>query len=350
MSTQIILTGDRPTGKLHLGHYAGSLKKRVELQEQGYKQFIFIADLQALTDNARNPELIQESLIEVAMDYLAIGIDPQKTTIFVQSQIPELSELTMYYMNLVNVSRLYRNPTVKDEIKQKGFETSLPTGFLVYPISQAADITAFNANFVPAGEDQEPVIEQAREIVRTFNSIYGEVLIEPKIMLPDDKACQRLPGLDGKAKMSKSLNNAIYLSDESSVIKEKIMSVFTDPEHLKVADPGHIEGNTMFTYLDAFCTDAHFAAFLPEYSGLDELKAHYRHGGLGDVKVKLFLNNIIQDTLKPIRELRRYYEKHADEVFEILRSGSIDARQVASSTLARVRNAIGLNYHEKLPL
>lgn len=351
MSKQIVLTGDRPTGKLHLGHYVGSLKKRVELQDsKDYKQYVFIADLQALTDNARNPELIRENLIEVAMDYLAVGLDPNKTVIFVQSQIPELSELTMYYMNLVNVARLYRNPTVRDEIAQKGFESSLPAGFLLYPVSQAADITAFNANFVPAGEDQEPVIEQAREIVRTFNRIYGDVLVEPKIILPSNEGCYRLPGIDGKSKMSKSLNNAIYLSDEESVIKEKVMRVFTDPKHLKVSDPGHIEGNTLFTYLDAFCTDDHFTEFLPEYKCLEELKAHYRRGGLGDVKVKMFLNNILQELLRPIRNKRKYYEAHKDEVYQILKTGSLEARQVAANTLTKVRDAIGVNYYGKLSL
>ncbi len=350
MGKPIVLTGDRPTGKLHLGHYVGSLKKRVELQDKDYQQYVFIADLQALTDNARNPELIRENLIEVALDYLAVGLDPEKTVIFVQSQIPELSELTMVYMNLVTVSRLYRNPTVKDEIKQRGFGSSLPAGFLLYPVSQAADITAFNANFVPAGADQEPLIEQVREIVRTFNGIYGEVLIEPEIMLPEKSVWNRLPGIDGKAKMSKSLNNAIFLSDEPSVIREKVMRIFTDPTHLKISDPGHTEGNTMFTYLDAFCTDAHFAEFLPEYRNLDELKAHYRRGGLGDVKVKLFLNNILQEELKRFREKRQFHEGRVDEVYTILREGSLNARQVAAKTLASVRSAIGINYDGKLLL
>lgn len=347
---KVLLTGDRPTGKLHLGHYVGSLKKRVELQEQEYIPYVFIADLQALTDNSRNPQLIQENLIEVAMDYLAVGLNPSKTTIFVQSQIPELSELTMYYMNLVTLSRLNRNPTVKTEIAQKGFENSIPAGFLLYPISQAADITAFNADLVPAGEDQAPVVEQAREIVRTFNGIYGDVLVEPQILLPDNSACNRLAGIDGKAKMSKSLNNAIYLSDDEKTIKEKVMRIYTDPLHLKISDPGHLEGNTLFSYLDAFCTDESFKAFLPEYACLDELKAHYTKGGLGDMKVKKFLNNILQDMLLPIREKRKYYECHKDEVYEILKVGSMEARKVASDTLTKVRNAIGLDYSGKLYL
>ena len=347
---EIVLTGDRPTGKLHLGHYVGSLKKRVELQNRGYRPFVFIADLQALTDNARNPALIRESLVQVAMDYLAVGLDPGKTVLFVQSQIPELSELTMYYMNLVTVARLYRNPTVKDEITQKGFETSLPAGFLTYPVSQAADITAFGANFVPVGDDQVPMIEQTREIVRSFNQIYGEVLVEPEAMLPDRDVCHRLPGVDGRAKMSKSLGNAIYLSDDAKTIREKVMSIFTDPLHLKVSDPGHTEGNTMFTYLDVFCTDAHFAAFWPDYANLDELREHYRRGGLGDMKIKLFLNNVMQELLAPIREKRAYYEARPGEVYEILRAGSAQARKAASDTLNRVREAIGVNYYGELPL
>jgi len=348
---QVILTGDRPTGKLHLGHYVGSLATRVQLQNTGlYKQFVFIADFQALTDNARNPQLVQQSLLEVAMDYLAVGLDPAKTTLFVQSQIPEISELTMYYLNLVTVARLQRNPTVKDEIAQKGIETSLPAGFLTYPINQAADITAFNADLVPVGEDQMPVIEQAREIVRSFNQIYGDVLVEPKGMLPDAEVCRRLPGVDGNAKMSKSLGNAIYLSDSADDIKKKVMSVFTDPLHLKVSDPGHTEGNVMFTYLDAFCTDEHFAALWPEYANLEELKAHYRRGGLGDMAVKRFLNEIMQQMLAPIREKRAYYESRPDEVYDILRTGSAAAREVAAGTLARVRDAVGTSYFGKLRL
>lgn len=348
---QVILTGDRPTGKLHLGHYVGSLATRVQLQNTGdYKQFVFIADFQALTDNARNPQLVQQSLLEVAMDYLAVGLDPAKTTLFVQSQIPEISELTMYFLNLVTVARLQRNPTVKEEIAQKGIETSLPAGFLTYPINQAADITAFNADLVPVGEDQMPVIEQAREIVRSFNQLYGDILVEPKGMLSENSTHRRLPGVDGNAKMSKSLGNAIYLSDSADEIKKKVMSVFTDPLHLKVSDPGHTEGNVMFTYLDAFCTDEHFAALWPDYANLDELKAHYRRGGLGDMAVKRFLNEIMQQMLAPIREKRSYYEAHPDEVYEILREGSKAAREVAAGTLARVRDAVGTNYFGKLTL
>ncbi len=349
MKKQILLTGDRPTGKLHLGHYVGTLRKRVELQDDPkYKQYVFISDQQALTDNARNPKLIRTNLIEVAFDYLAVGISPEKTVIFVQSQIPELAELTMYYMNLVTVARLQRNPTVKEEIKQKNFRASIPAGFLLYPISQAADITAFNTDFVPAGDDQEPVIEQTREIVRTFNSIYGEVLVEPQVMLPDRTVCNRLPGIDGQSKMSKSLGNAIFLADEPEEVQHKIMKIFTDPNHLKVSDPGTVEGNTMFTFLDAFCTDAHFAEYLPEYSCLDELKDHYRRGGLGDVKVKKFLNKILQAELAPIRQRRQRLEENKREVYQILLDGSLVAREVAAKTLERVRNAIGLNYFEIL--
>jgi len=349
MRKQILLTGDRPTGKLHLGHYVGTLRKRVQLQDDArFKQYVFISDQQALTDNARNPELIRANLIEVAMDYLAVGISPEKTTLFVQSQIPELAELTMYYMNLVTVSRLQRNPTVKDEIKQKDFKQSIPAGFLLYPISQAADVTAFNADFVPAGEDQEPVIEQAREIVRTFNSIYGEILVEPKVLLPDRTACNRLPGVDGQTKMGKSLGNAIYLADEPEEIQQKVMRIYTDPNHIHVSDPGKIEGNTLFIYLDAFCTDDAFHEFLPEYSSLDELKAHYKRGGLGYVKVKKFLNNILQAELAPIRQKRALLEKNKREVYQILLDGSKVARQVAAETLEKVRNAIGLNYFDFL--
>jgi tryptophanyl-tRNA synthetase len=347
MKKQILVTGDRPTGKLHLGHYVGTLRKRVELQDDPkYKQYVFISDQQALTDNARNPELIRTNLIEVALDYLAVGISPEKTVLFVQSQIPELAELTMYYMNLVTVARLQRNPTVKEEIKQKEFKASIPAGFLLYPVSQAADITAFEADFVPAGEDQEPVIEQTREIVRTFNSIYGEVLVEPQVMLPDLKACNRLPGVDGQSKMSKSLGNAIYLADKPEEVQQKIMKIFTDPNHLKVSDPGTVEGNTMFTFLDAFCTDTHFVEYLPEYSCLEELKEHYRRGGLGDIKVKKFLNKILQAELAPIRQRRQQLEENKREVYQILLDGSLIAREVAAKTLERVRNAIGLNYFD----
>lgn len=348
---QIILTGDRPTGKLHLGHYVGSLRNRVAMQESGkYIPYIFISDLQALTDNARDPEKIRRNLIEVALDYLAVGIDPKKSVIFVQSQIPELAELTMYYMNLVTLSRLQRNPTIKTEIKERGFEKSVPVGFLTYPISQAADITAFDARYVPGGEDQEPILEQDREIVRTFNSIYGETLVEPYLITPDKDICKRLPGTDGKNKMSKSLNNCIYLSDEPEVIQKKVMSMFTDPNHLRVEDPGDVENNAVFKYLDALCTDEHFQKYLPEYKNLEELKAHYRRGGLGDVKIKRFLNNVIQETLAPIRERRHYYEQHIDYVYNMLEEGSKVARQKAAEVLKRVRRAIGVEYFEDMEL
>lgn len=344
MSKKIILTGDRPTGKLHLGHYVGSLKNRVELQNNGdYEVFVFAADLQALTDNARNPEKIRNSLKEVAIDYLSVGLDPKKTTIFVQSQVPELAELTIYYLNLVTIARLKRNPTIKTEIIERGFGDAIPIGFLTYPISQAADITAFNADLVPVGEDQMPLIEQCREIVNTFNSIYGEVLKMPEAMIPED-VCKRLPGIDGKAKMSKSLGNCIYLSDDSETVKKKVMSMFTDPNHLKVEDPGNVNDNPVFTYLDAFATDEHFTKYLSEYKNLDELKEHYRRGGLGDVKVKKFLYDVIEDTLMPIREKRAYYENHLDEVYKMLEDGSKKARKVASETLNKVREAIGINY------
>ena len=350
-SKQIVLTGDRPTGKLHLGHYDGSLKNRVTMQESGkYVLYIFISDLQALTDNARNPEKIRRNLIEVALDYLAVGIDPKKSVIFVQSQIPELSELTMYYLNLVTLSRLKRNPTIKTEIKDRGFEKSIPVGFLAYPISQAADITAFDAKFVPGGEDQEPILEQDREIVRTFNSIYGETLVEPYLIPPDNHVCKRLPGIDGKNKMSKSLNNCIYLSDEPEVIQKKVMSMFTDPNHLKKEDPGNVENNVVFKYLDALCTDKHFNEYLPEYKNLNELKEHYRKGGLGDVKIKKFLNDVIQKILAPIRERRHYYEKHIDYVYDMLEDGSKVARQKAAEVLKRVRKAIGIEYFEDIEL
>ena len=344
---QILLTGDRPTGKLHLGHYVGSLKNRVEMQNSGkYIPYIFIADLQALTDNARNPEKIRNSLIEVALDYLSVGIDPEKSVIFVQSQIPELSELTMYYMNLVTLSRLERNPTIKSEIKEREFGNSIPVGFLTYPISQAADITAFDAEVVPAGEDQAPILEQDREIVRTFNSIYGDILVEPTLITPSNNICKRLPGTDGKSKMSKSLGNCIYLSDDKETVKKKVMSMYTDPDHIRVEDPGKVEGNTVFIYLDAFCNNEHFKKYLPEYSNLDELKDHYRKGGLGDVKIKKFLINVLEELLEPIREKRHYYEEHIDYVYDMLASGSKKARIKASEVLKRVRKAIGVEYFE----
>lgn len=345
---KIILTGDRPTGRLHVGHYAGSLKERVELQNSGQfdKVFIMIADAQALTDNAEHPEKVRENVLEVALDYLACGIDPEKSTIFIQSAVPQLTELTAYYMNLVTVSRVQRNPTVKTEIKMRNFEASIPVGFFVYPISQAADITAFRATAVPVGEDQLPMLEQCKEIVNKFNSVYGETLTEPEIILPSNKACLRLPGIDGKAKMSKSLGNCIYLSDEADVIKKKIMSMFTDPNHVRVEDPGKVEGNPVFIYLDAFSRSKHFAEFLPEYANLDELKAHYQRGGLGDVKVKKFLNNVMQAELAPIRERRHMWEQRLDEVKLILKQGSETARAAAAETLHDVRAAMQINYFE----
>lgn len=345
---KIILTGDRPTGRLHVGHYAGSLKERVELQNSGQfdKVFIMIADAQALTDNAEHPEKVRENVLEVALDYLACGIDPEKSTIFIQSAVPQLTELTAYYMNLVTVSRVQRNPTVKTEIKMRNFEASIPVGFFVYPISQAADITAFRATAVPVGEDQLPMLEQCKEIVNKFNSVYGETLTEPEIILPSNKACLRLPGIDGKAKMSKSLGNCIYLSDEEDVIKKKIMSMFTDPNHVRVEDPGKVEGNPVFIYLDAFSRPEHFAEFLPEYANLDELKAHYQRGGLGDVKVKKFLNNVMQAELAPIRERRHMWEQRLDEVKLILKQGSETARAAAAETLHDVRAAMQINYFE----
>lgn len=345
---KIILTGDRPTGRLHVGHYAGSLKERVELQNSGQfdKVFIMIADAQALTDNAEHPEKVRENVLEVALDYLACGIDPEKSTIFIQSAVPQLPELTAYYMNLVTVSRVQRNPTVKTEIKMRNFEASIPVGFFVYPISQAADITAFRATAVPVGEDQLPMLEQCKEIVNKFNSVYGETLTEPEIILPSNKACLRLPGIDGKAKMSKSLGNCIYLSDEADVIKKKIMSMFTDPNHVRVEDPGKVEGNPVFIYLDAFSRPEHFAEFLPEYANLDELKAHYQRGGLGDVKVKKFLNNVMQAELAPIRERRHMWEQRIDEVKMILKQGSETARAAAAETLHDVRAAMQINYFE----
>ena len=350
---KIILTGDRPTGRLHLGHFVGSLRRRVELQNSGLfdKIFIMIADAQALTDNADNPEKIRQNIIEVALDYLACGIDPTKSTIFIQSQVAELCELAFYYMNLVTVSRLQRNPTVKTEIQMRNFETSIPVGFFTYPISQASDITAFRATTVPAGEDQQPMIEQAREIARRFNSIYGEdTLVEPEILLPDNAACMRLPGTDGKAKMSKSLGNCIYLSDSSEEVRKRVMSMYTDPDHIRVEDPGKIEGNTVFTYLDAFCRPKHFAQYWPEYSSLDELKAHYQRGGLGDVKVKKFLYAILEELLTPIRERRKEWEKDIPAVYDILKKGSDAAREVAAATLADVRRAMRINYFDDAEL
>ena len=348
MSEKIILTGDRPTGRLHIGHYVGSLKRRVELQNSGEfdKIFIMIADAQALTDNSDNPEKVRQHIVEVALDYLAIGLDPKKTVIFIQSQIPQLCELSFYYMNLVTVSRLQRNPTVKSEIQARNFEASIPVGFFTYPISQAADITAFKATTVPVGEDQEPMLEQAKEIVRKFNSVYGEALVEPKILLPDNKACLRLPGVDGNAKMSKSLGNCIYLAEEPEDIRKKIMSMYTDPNHIRVEDPGSIEGNTVFTYLDAFSRQDHFERFLPEYANLDELKAHYQRGGLGDVKVKKFLDKIIQEELEPIRNRRKEYQKDISYVYQMLKEGSEAAEKVAAQTLAEVKQAMKINYFD----
>lgn len=348
MSNKIILTGDRPTGRLHIGHYVGSLRNRVAIQNAGdyKKMFVFIADAQALTDNFDNPEKVRQNIIEVALDYLSCGLDPEKSTLFIQSQIPELCELSFYYMNLVTVSRLQRNPTVKSEIQMRNFEASIPVGFFTYPISQAADITAFKATTVPVGEDQLPMLEQTKEIVRKFNAVYGETLVEPEILLPDNKACLRLPGTDGKAKMSKSLGNCIYLSDTEEEVRKKIMSMYTDPTHLQVSDPGHIEGNTVFTYLDAFCKDEQFAEYLPEYANLDELKEHYQRGGLGDVKVKKFLNNVLQEELAPIRARRKEWEKDIPAVYEILHKGSIEAEKVAAQTLADVKNSMKINYFE----
>lgn len=348
----IILTGDRPTGKLHLGHYVGSLKNRVIMQNKGDfdKMYVMIADAQALTDNFNNPDKVRDNIIEVALDYLSCGIDPNKVTIFVQSHVEQLTELMFYYMNLVTLSRLERNPTVKAEIKQKEFGASIPVGFLTYPISQAADITLFNANIVPVGEDQLPMLEQTREIVRTFNNYYSDVLVEPKAVIPDNKICSRLPGLDGKAKMSKSLGNCIYLSDSEKDVKSKVMSMFTDPNHIQITDPGKVEGNTVFTYLDAFCVDDDFSEFLPDYKNLDELKDHYRRGGLGDVKIKKFLNNILQKELSPIREKRKHYEQNIPEIFDMLLKGSEDAREVGAETLKKVKAAMGINYFEDVEL
>lgn len=344
--SKIILTGDRPTGRLHIGHYAGSLKRRVELQNSGEyeKLFIMIADAQALTDNFENPEKVRNNIAEVALDYLAAGLNPALSTLFIQSQIPELTELTFYYMNLVTVSRLQRNPTVKSEIQIRNFNASIPVGFFCYPISQAADITAFKATTVPVGEDQLPMLEQTREIVRKFNSIYAETLVEPEALLPESEACKRLPGTDGKEKMSKSLGNCIYLSDTPDKIQEKIMSMYTDPLHLRIQDPGHIEGNTVFTYLDAFCNPEHFSEYLPEYSNLEELKEHYERGGLGDVKIKKFLNNIIQEELAPIRIRRETLAKNVSDIYDILKQGSELARETAANTLDTVKKAMQIDY------
>ena len=349
---KIILTGDRPTGRLHVGHYVGSLKRRVELQNSGDydKVYIMIADAQALTDNIENPEKVRQNIIEVALDYLSCGLDPQKSTLFIQSHVAELTELTFYYMDLVTVARLQRNPTVKSEIQMRNFEASIPVGFFTYPISQAADITAFKATTVPVGEDQLPMIEQTREIVRKFNSVYDEVLVEPEALIPQNEACHRLPGTDGKAKMSKSLGNCIYLADSADDVKKKIMGMYTDPTHIQVSDPGHIEGNTVFTYLDAFSRSEHFERYLPDYANLDELKEHYQRGGLGDVKVKKFVNNIIQEELEPIRQRRKEYEKDIPEIYEILRKGSEEARKVAAQTLSEVKSAMKINYFEDMDL
>ncbi|MDU5913458.1 MAG: tryptophan--tRNA ligase [Anaerococcus vaginalis] len=344
----IILTGDRPTGKLHLGHYVGSLRNRVKIQNEGNydKMYVMIADAQALTDNFDNPKKIRENITEVMLDYLSVGLDPNKVTFFVQSYVKELTELTFYLLNLVTLSRLERNPTVKSEIKSKNFETSLPTGFLIYPVSQTSDIILFDSNIVPVGEDQEPMLEQARELVRSFNSTYKEIFREPKAMIPENKVCRRLPGIDGNAKMSKSLNNCIYLSDSKKEVKRKVMAMFTDPGHIKVSDPGKVEGNSVFTYLDAFCEDYHFEKFLPEYKNLDELKAHYRKGGLGDVKIKKFLNKVLEDFLEPIRERREYYAKDISKLFEIMENGSKEASDYGKMKLEQVKEAMGINYFD----
>lgn len=345
---KVILTGDRPTGRLHIGHYVGSLKRRVELQntKEFDRIYIMIADAQALTDNFEHPEKVRSNILEVALDYLACGLDPKKVCMFVQSAVPELTEITFYYMNLVTLSRLERNPTVKAEIQMRGFETSIPVGFVNYPISQAADITAFKATTVPVGEDQLPMIEQTREIVRKFNAIYGETLVEPEGVLSKNAACLRLPGTDGKAKMSKSLCNCIYLADDAEEVRKKVMSMYTDPDHLRVSDPGKLEGNTVFTYLDAFCRDEHFARYLPEYENLDALKNHYRAGGLGDVKVKKFLNRVLEEELEPIRTRRLEYTGRIEEVYEMLKQNSIEARREAADTLERMKAAMKINYFE----
>lgn len=347
--SKIILTGDRPTGRLHIGHYVGSLRRRVELQNSGEfdKIYIMVADAQALTDNFENPEKVRQNVIEVALDYLAAGLDPAKSTLFIQSQISELTELTFYYMNLVTVSRLQRNPTVKNEIQLRNFEASIPVGFFTYPISQAADITFCKANVVPVGEDQLPMIEQTKEIVHKFNAIYAPenpILVEPKAFIPEAEACKRLPGTDGKAKMSKSLGNCIYLADSADEVRAKVMSMYTDPLHLQVSDPGHLEGNTVFTYLEAFAKDEHFERYCPDYANLDEMKAHYQRGGLGDVKVKKFLNNVMQEELEPIRNRRAEYEKDIPEIYQILKKGSDAAREVAAETLSEVKNAMKIDY------
>ena len=346
--SKIILTGDRPTGRLHVGHYVGSLAERVKLQNSGlYDEiYIMIADAQALTDNAEHPEKVRQNILQVSLDYLACGLDPEKSNIFIQSMVPELTELTFYYMNLVTVARVQRNPTVKSEIKMRNFEASIPVGFFCYPISQAANITAFRATHVPVGEDQLPMLEQCKEIVHKFNTVYGETLTDPEIVLSSNKACLRLPGIDGKAKMSKSLGNCIYLSDEEDVVKKKIMSMFTDPNHLRVQDPGRVEGNPVFIYLDAFSRPEHFSEFLPEYQNLDELKAHYQRGGLGDVKVKKFLNNVMQAELGPIRERRKMWEQRTADVFDILKAGTEVAREKAAATLHDVRSSMRINYFE----
>ena len=345
---KVILTGDRPTGRLHIGHYVGSLRRRVELQNSGEfdKIFIMIADAQALTDNFDNPEKVRQNILEVALDYLAVGLDPEKSTLFVQSQVPELTELTFYYMNLVTVSRVQRNPTVKAEIQLRNFEASIPVGFFCYPISQASDITAFRATVVPVGEDQEPMLEQCREIVHKFNSVYGETLTMPEIMLPDTKAAMRLPGTDGKAKMSKSLGNCIYLADDEKTVKQKVMNMYTDPQHLKVSDPGHIEGNTVFTYLDVFCRPEHFEKYWPDYNNLDEVKEHYQRGGLGDVKVKKFLLNVMEEELAPIRARRHEFEQNLDYVYDVLKKGCETARERAAETMKDVRHAMRIDYFE----
>lgn len=346
---KIILTGDRPTGNLHLGHYVGSLKNRVELQNKGDydEMYVFIADTQALTDNFNNPKKVRDNIIEVALDYLSVGLDPSKVTIFIQSMIPSLCELTMYYMNLVTLSRLERNPTVKQELKQKDFGNSIPVGFLNYPISQTADITAFESTIIPVGDDQLPMIEQAREIVRSFNNIYGETLVEPKAVIPDNKICRRLPGTDGKAKMSKSLGNCIYLKDDSDTVKKKVMSMYTDPNHIRVEDPGDTKNNTVFIYLEALSTEEYFKKYLPLYKNLDELKAHYEKGGVGDVKVKRFLYDVIEDILRPIREKRKYYEENIDLVYDILKEGSMKAKEKAEATLKKVKKAMLIDYFDE---
>ena len=344
--SDIILTGDRPTGRLHLGHYVGSLRNRVRMQNESEydKMYVMIADSQALTDNFDNPEKIRENLIEVALDYLSVGINPDKASIFIQSQVSELTELTFYFLNLVTLSRLERNPTVKTEIKQKSFETSLPAGFLIYPVSQAADILLFDANIVPVGEDQEPMLEQAREIARSFNNIYGKTFIEPKAVLPESKLARRMPGIDGAAKMSKSLGNAIYLADDKKTVKKKVMAMYTDPDHINIDDPGKVEGNVVFTYLDVFANDSHFEKYLPDYKNLDELKAHYKKGGLGDVKCKKFLIKVLEEELEPIRKRRAEYEKDIEGVFEILRKGTADARTQGAKKLNEVKKAMGIDY------